>query len=238
MSVLYDFRLNGEENVVVKCIEHTDASFVDVGAFHGDWAAMVAARSRTVHAIEAVRENYDVLFATRIEDYTHVYCECLSSNDGITIPFNYMKTKPYASSRFIEFLLQFYKTTEIVSQRMVKTKTGDTWCEENEIDEIGLLKIDVEGMEDTVLQGFEHMIEGERIAAIQFEYGQVNIETGFLLKDFYEMFRYFDFEVGKVVKEGVLFREYEYEHEDFKGPNYLAVHKSQEELIEDLRVKT
>ncbi len=49
--------------------------------------------------------------------------------------------------------------------------TGDIFCEENKIKEIDLLKIDTEGYELEVLNGFKNMIQKSRIKAIYCEVG-------------------------------------------------------------------
>jgi hypothetical protein len=99
---------------------------------------------------------------------------------------------------------------------------------------VDYLKIDVEGHEPDVLAGCEKLLREGRIRAIQFEYGRVNIETRFLLLDFYDLLCGYDMVIGKIYPFSVDFREYAYVHEDFLGPNYLAVHKSQQSLLQAL----
>ena len=63
---------------------------------------------------------------------------------------------------------------------------GDDYCEKHEIDSINFLKIDTEGSEHLVLQGFDRMLTGKKIDVIQFEYGNINIESKFLLYDYHK----------------------------------------------------
>ena len=115
-------------------------------------------------------------------------------------------------------------------------RPGDIFCAEKGIDNIDFLKIDVEGYEHKVLKGFEGILKRGGIKVIQFEYGYVNIDTHFLLKDFYDYLQSFGMKLGKIYPSYVDFREYEYKDEDFYGPNYLAVHQSCKSIIDLLSV--
>jgi len=56
----------------------------------------------------------------------------------------------------------------------------------------------------------------------------------FLLKDFYDYLRAFGMKIGKIYPNYVEFRSYTLQDENFYGPNYLAVHSSEELLIKAL----
>ena len=102
-------------------------------------------------------------------------------------------------------------------------RSGDAYMAEQGIDRIDLLKIDVEGAEHLVLQGLAGALAGGRIGVIQFEYGQANIVTRFLLRDFHLLLESHGYSVGKLYPNRVDFRRYRFEHEDFIGPNFVAV---------------
>ena len=53
----------------------------------------------------------------------------------------------------------------------------------------------------------------------------------FLLRDFYRFFTEHGFRVGKLYPEGVAFRDYELRHEDFRGPNYVAVRRERDDVV-------
>jgi len=105
------------------------------------------------------------------------------------------------------------------------------------INEIDLLKIDLEGAEYEAILGFEEHINKGKIKMIQFEYGYINITTKHLLIDFYSYFDNRDYIVGKIFPKNVEFRKYEFKHEDFLGPNFLAVKKTETDLINLLMKK-
>ena len=112
--------------------------------------------------------------------------------------------------------------------------SGDAFCAARGIAAVDFLKVDVEGAEHLVFEGFAGALQERRIRFIQFEYGRVNILTGFLLKNFYELFARHGYVVGKIYPDYVDVREYDLGDEDFLGPNYLAC-RHDEPLLPRLR---
>ena len=100
---------------------------------------------------------------------------------------------------------------------------GDRYCLQATIENIDLLKIDVEGAEPSVLSGFGDGIHPNKTPVVQFEYGRVNIENKFLLRDSYIYFRERGYLVGKLLPDEIRIREYSAWDEDFLGPNYVAI---------------
>jgi hypothetical protein len=114
-------------------------------------------------------------------------------------------------------------------------QTGDDYVSAEGLSRIDFLKIDVEGAEHLVLEGFEKTFSREAIDLVQFEYGKVSILTHFLLLDYYRLFESKGFVVGKLFPDGVDFRPYSLDHEDFIGPNFVACRKARTDLIDALR---
>lgn len=108
---------------------------------------------------------------------------------------------------------------------------------ENNISHIDLLKMDIEGAEFDALYGFEKSLAGGKIKAIQFEYGYINITTKKLLIDYYNLFESHDYILGKIFPKNVEFRKYDFKYEDFIGPNFIAVKKSEIELIKSFSTR-
>ncbi len=107
-----------------------------------------------------------------------------------------------------------------------RMERGDDYCARLSVPEIHLLKCDVEGGEPEVLAGFEGMLSAGRIAAVQFEYGRVNLVRRFLLADFYALLGRHGYVVGKLYPGRIAWKTYELDDEDFVGPNYVAMRPS------------
>ena len=106
-------------------------------------------------------------------------------------------------------------------------KTLDDFCAENEVTEIGYLKIDVEGHELNVLRGAHRMLEEGRIRFVQFEFGEANIDSRTFVRDFFEVLGP-DFDLYRIVSNGL--RKIPTYHpglEVFATINYLAAKRFQ-----------
>lgn len=60
----------------------------------------------------------------------------------------------------------------------VSATTVDLYCERNGVEEIDLLKIDVEGAEFQVLAGLRRMLHERRVRCLTFEFGQTTFDMG------------------------------------------------------------
>ena len=119
----------------------------------------------------------------------------------------------------------------------VKIITGDEFIKNhNEISEISLLKIDTEGYESEVLKGFRQEIS--RINVIQFEYGKANLFSKYFLKDYFNDYSN-EFYIGKLYPNGVYFYEaYNWNLDDFIGPNFVMVKRCRKDLYDLLCIKS
>ena len=198
----------------------------DVGANVGDWSvhAAVALPEATIHAFEPVPDTFSALArsATALPGRIVANPAGLSDRDG-TIALNVMADDSTLSS--------IVALHEGEGRRVdCAMRSGDAYMAEHKIDRIDLLKIDVEGAEHLVLQGFARALAEGRIDVIQFEYGQANIVTRFLLRDFHLLLEGHGYSVGKLYPSRVDFRSYRFEHEDFIGPNFVAVRAAREDV--------
>jgi FkbM family methyltransferase len=112
--------------------------------------------------------------------------------------------------------------------------TLDAFCAERGIEAIDYLKIDVEGAEYRVLKGARALLEADRIACIQFEYGAFSVQTRFLLKDYFDLLSD-RFAIGKIFPDHVAFGDYDWTAENFRFSNYLCVSKRRSDLAQLLQ---
>jgi len=224
----YDFNSNGERFVLETVAKRQLPCIFDVGANVGDWALLAHQTfpNATIHCFEIMKPIYETL-----KEQTKSAGNIIANNFGL-------------SDRAGEVELKYYPEFGALTSQMVDYPNpceyvlttgpvicGDSYMQKHGITHVDFMKVDVEGAEDRVLHGFANAIENRMIDVIQFEYGRVNILTKFLLYDFYALFRKYGYRVGKIYPNYVDFREYSFAHEDFLGPNYLAV---REDLVDAL----
>ncbi len=227
----YDSRSNGEHRVLQVLARFEARTIVDAGANVGDWSLAAAAlcTGAQVHAFEISPPTFETL-SRRTAGEPRIRChgKGLSDSPG-TVRLRHFADQPALSTATgYPHPLPFTEIdAEVVAGADALSSLG--------LHEVDLLKIDVEGMEDRVLRGFDPLLRAGRIALVQFEYGRANVLTGFLLHHAAAFFRERGYVLGKIYPDGVEFREVRIEDEDFIGPNYLACRADRVDLIEALR---
>ena len=228
----YSISENGEKQILQALSELDVRTIFDVGANVGNWSriAFDAHPNAQIHAFEIVGETRNYLSENLRDARSRISIEeCgLSDADGELDVF-------YAGGGSATSSIYAPQLGGEMPQRC-KVKKGDTFCRDQRIERIDFLKLDVEGAEARVLRGFEGMFARKAIRVCQFEYNRGAIVSRFLLCDFYEFFARFGYIVGKLYPEGVLFRPYSLELEDFSGPNYIACHKDDQPVLERIRI--
>jgi FkbM family methyltransferase len=87
----------------------------------------------------------------------------------------------------------------------VEAITIDRYCEKNNILQIDLLKIDVEGAEYQVLLGAKEMFEKQKIRCCVFEFGQTTFDMGNKPQQIEDYFKHFGYQIRNVVKGDLIF---------------------------------
>jgi hypothetical protein len=150
--------------------------------------------------------------------------------EDCSLEINLFKTDEHSSLYTTQVLSEISNHTQ-----RIKLIRGDDFLDEKKINAIDFLKLDIEGAEYDALLGFENCIKSGKVKAVQFEYGPINITAKKLLIDYYNFFEANDYIVGKIFPKIVEFRKYDFIYEDFIGPNFIAVKKTETKLIELLR---
>lgn len=235
----YDVHQNGEAALLARLAPFRPRVLFDVGANEGDWAsaAATALPEATIHAFEIVPAMATLLRerAARFGERVVVNPVGLSDQAGTITIYRTPDDSTKTSALRISPEHTAASSPKPVIAEQAEARTGDSYLAEHGIARIDLLKIDVEGAEETVLRGFARAFEEQRITLVQFEYGWVNAHNGFCLKDAYTFFEARGFVLGKLYPEGVAFKPYAYEDEDFVGPNYIACDSRRSDIIEHLR---
>jgi FkbM family methyltransferase len=110
-------------------------------------------------------------------------------------------------------------------RELVKVKRLSDYCDTHAIQQIHLLKLDVEGFELEVLAGGESLFKNERIAACSFEFGGCNLDSRTFLRDYFEFFSDYGMKLFRITPAATLVSlpHYRENFERFTTTNYLAV---------------
>ena len=234
----YSFKKNGEEYLLDKLISSDIKTVFDVGANIGNWTEIAHKKfsNSTIHAFEISEKTFKVL-KRRYQDNSQI----VLNNFGLSDKSGEFEYKDYGKNSGVNSLILDSDFHDFqIKSKILKTMIdiGDEYCLNNNVHSIDFLKIDVEGAEHLVLGGFTNLLKSGKIKVIQFEYGYTHADAKFLIKDFYKLFNSFEYVLGPLKPSGVIFMDFDYALNDFNsGPNYVAVHKNQIEIINSIKGK-
>lgn len=98
------------------------------------------------------------------------------------------------------------------------------WREQLACRPLDLVKIDVEGHEIAVLNGFGEAMHAVRV--LQFEFGGCNVDTRTFFRDFWYFFKERGFDLHRITPWGTLeIARYKSREEYFSTTNYVALHR-------------
>ncbi len=221
-----DMLRNGEAWLLARLAAFRPRVVFDVGAHVGDWSLLAAGLLP-----EAAIHAFEIVPATRAELARRLAGRAprVTANAfGLADKEGAIDVHVMADDSTLSSLVALHDGPRATLSCPVQT--GDAYMKSAGIGHIDLLKVDVEGGEHLVLMGFAPALAARRIDVIQFEYGRANILTKFLLRDYHDALEDLGYRVGKLFPERVDFRKYRLEHEDFIGPNFVAVRADRPEI--------
>lgn len=136
-----------------------------------------------VHCFEPLLEYFEKLIQNVVSaDNNIVVCNSVALSDRIGEAFFHQNNLPYTSSLLpsIENAGRSWGNLEIVTERTVRVQTDtiDNYSLKNNLADIDILKIDVQGGEISVLRGAVNMLKEKRINQIYLEVLIENTYTG------------------------------------------------------------
>lgn len=197
---------------------------LDVGAHTGKWSLYMNSikSDAQIYAFEIVPDTFSHL-VKKIENYSNIFPFAFGlSNQNGKAPI-YLNLSSDTSGLF--------EAVDIVNSQSIygQVKRGDDFLKEYNIDHIDLLKIDTEGGEKIVLEGFIDTLKAGKVDVIYFEYGEFNIQARSFLKDFYHILN--GFELGRLFPCWVEFGPYDKNLENFRPAYYVAVRNDRRDII-------
>jgi FkbM family methyltransferase len=230
----HDTYSNGEFTVLKKIVKFNPSVIIDGGANIGSYSLLINQLSPNprVYSFEPVKSTFEKLKKNVAACNNIIPVEKGLYKENCTKEINIFLSDTHSSLYDIQGL-----PYESSGKQTIELVSGDDFMKQNNISEIDFLKIDIEGSEYDAILGFDENITKGTIKAIQFEYGYINISTKKLLVDYYNYFESKGYIIGKIFPKIVEFRKYEFKYEDFIGPNFIAVKKTETELINALKRK-
>jgi FkbM family methyltransferase len=229
----YDFRKNGEAAIVRRLREilPPDATIFDVGVHRGSWADAVKGTlpRASVHCFELSGPTFRNL-QQRLGHTPGVILNNFGLSDrDAEVAFRDYGENHVGNTLITDPCYVHKQPPQMATGRVVN---GDRYCRENQIEAIDFLKIDVEGWEYFVLEGFRETLGRRQIRIVQFEYGYVNADVHTLMRDFYRLFELHGMRVGRLTPAGVAFSPFHHALNDFKsGPNFIACQPDLEQAL-------
>lgn len=225
---LHEFKTHGEYALMEK-LQHASLNTIfDVGCNIGEWSRMTRSFHQTskIHMFELLPATFQKLLHNNAVDENMMANSYGLSCTTQEIPIRVM----LSNDRVTTTVTEMKHPDSIVTTGLVRHP--DSYLQYYDINYIDYLKIDTEGHEYQVLQGFSSLIEEGKVACIQFEYGFINVLTRHLMIDFYKFLEPYGYVIGPLTPSRVDFRSYSIFKEDFQGPDYVAVHKSRQDIID------
>jgi FkbM family methyltransferase len=221
-----DIRSSGEVRLLRALGPHLRVVF-DVGAHDGAWAAQLlrAAPRCVVHCFEPSATTRAQL-ASRLGSDSRVVIAPV----GLHATTTRGVLKEYPAATHLNSLADYpHELTHRWTD--VQLEAGDRYADRHGIDVVDLLKVDTDGSEWDVLQGFLGRLGEGRIGAVQFEYGRVNIVVRRLLADFAELFENEHYELFRIRRTSVEPIRYTFDLETFFVTNFLAINRQRPDLL-------
>jgi FkbM family methyltransferase len=122
------------------------------------------------------------------------------------------------------------KAEEFILSQPIKITTVDQYCKNKSINEISLLKIDVEGHDFDVLRGSVKMLRDKKIKVLSFEFCAAAIETRIYFRDIFEYLTKLNYEIYRITRSGYIHhvKKYNEKNEIFRTTNFVAIRGHQE----------
>lgn len=231
---LYVDRFNGdnnsdpETNGEYRFLAKNSSSFsmvFDVGANVGDWTSRFLQfnNDATVYCFEPVAKTFDKLKSRNFADNV-ILNNCGLGSKIEQVPIYIFDEDDGLNSIFQRKGLEKHGIRTPDKKQLIQIETIDDYVIKNGIENIDLMKLDVEGYEYQVFLGMKKTLSQAKVKAIQFEYGGCNIDAKVLLKDLFEFFEQYSYRFFKIMPKGLKsYPRYSQFLENFQYQNWLIV---------------
>ena len=211
------------ENEVKNCLSLLKIGpkiFIDIGANKGDYTnyLLKVKPNLECHIFEPSVKNFEKLKNRFSQQNIFINKIGLSSSNKKSTLYC-----DYSGSRLASLTKRRLEHFQIDmnSEEIIELQRFDNYWEDK-YSILDYVKIDVEGHELDVLEGFGNLIQ--RVRLIQFEFGGCNIDTRTFFQDFWYYFTEKEFLIFRITPRGpLLIKNYSEKDEIFLTTNYIAL---------------
>lgn len=224
-------RVSGEATFLTWYLGSKERSVVlDIGANVGSYAMQVLRiqPSARVYSFEPHPLTYVLLQDASIRlGFKAFNVGCGSENRELLL-YDYTELNGSEHASLYKEVFSDFQSRNIVSEYIVKIVSLDDFSNTQDWTIIDLLKVDVEGNELNVLNGFKKFLKSGKILAILFEFNSMNVISRVFFKDFYDLLS--EYTLHRLLPDGLV-RIPQYDPllcEVFAFQNIVALHNKLE----------
>jgi FkbM family methyltransferase len=221
----FDISITEQINACKKLLKNRNINFIfDVGANKGNYTKELLKhyKQANLYLFEPSLLNYKRLnlqFAK--EKNIKIINKALSNKNGFG--FLYSEKSGSGLASLFKRRLDHFNTKFNIKEKIILTRLDNFLKNRNII--IDYFKIDAEGSEIKILEGFGKFIG--KIKLIQFEFGGCNIDSRTFFQDFWYYFKKHNFDLYRITLAGPQkINTYNESDEYFKTTNYIALNKN------------
>ena len=202
--MLNKFFMNQVEGEIIKFLKKKDKVIFDIGCFKGHFTKnfikndiklgfqsnyyMFDPNPNVSNYLKLLLQNNKIKYFNIALDNSNTQKKFYLNNffepSGSSLNTMILDDKKWVNTRkFFMNIFQPFKKIKGFTEIFVNTKTLDSFCDENKIDFIDLLKIDAEGNEKNILLSAEKLLTKKKIHSIYVEIAEVK-ENYNVKKDF------------------------------------------------------
>lgn len=166
-----DFKENAFE-AQHRIIKKSPKVIFDLGANRGDTAVKYASlfQDALIYAFEPFPETYDKLLV-RVKDNDRIIPQRLAISDtkGEAVFYSNVNEDTNSLLKSSEIGLSSDDQVKNIAKITVNTDTLDDFCQQFQIKNIDILKMDIQGAELSALKGAKRLLQEKRISMVYFE---------------------------------------------------------------------
>lgn len=218
-----DMARNGEHWLQARIAERGPVTAMDIGANGGEWVAALldVAKDCRVICYEPVPTTFETLTRNVADPRAELVNKAMSSEPG-EITINSVVDNPYLSTIYdIDALRAGYEVVKFT----IEASTGDAEIAAHGLAHVDIVKVDAEGHDLAVIQGFAGAIEAGTVDVFQFEYNHFTLLARTALRDFFALLeeRYL---LCRLLPHGLEAFGYDASIDTFAQSNWVAVRKA------------